>query len=173
MIEYRIEDEFETTVDAYWELFFSDAYNAALWEHLEIDRVQTEFRREGEGQNEVIHRRQKLVPRREVPKVLKKIVGDAIAYEEINVFRRKDSSMQVTTIPNFMSDKFEAVGKYSIQERGPGRVVRIWEARCDCKVPLVGKKIAQHVVSEVEDSYARTTAFTRRWLAEHAPRAGD
>ena len=89
MIKYRIEDEFETTVDGYWEMFFSEDYNRGLWEHLEIDRVQAEFRREGEGEDEVIHRRQKLVPRREVPKLLKKLVGGAIAYEEINVFHRK------------------------------------------------------------------------------------
>lgn len=164
MIKYRIEDEFETTVDAYWEMFFSDAYNDALWEHLDIDRTQTEFRREGEGDAEVIHRRQQLTPRREVPKVLKKMVGDAISYEEINVFRRKDSAMQVTTIPNFMGDKFDAVGTYTIKEVSPGKVVRIWEAHCSCSVPLVGRKIAQHVVDEVHDSYERTTAFTRKWL---------
>lgn len=168
MIKYRIEDEFETTVDAYWEMFFSDAYNAALWEALDIDRVQVEFRREGEGENEVIHRRQKLVPRREVPKVLKKIVGDAIAYEEINVFRRKTSTMEVTTIPNFLSEKFDAKGTYRVEEAGPGRVVRIWEAHTSCKVPLVGGKIEEHIVGEVRDSYARTTAFTRKWLAERA-----
>lgn len=168
MIKYRIDDEFETTVDAYWEMFFSDAYNDALWEHLDIDRVQVEFRREGEGDDEVIHRHQKLVPRREVPKILKKIVGDAIAYDEINVFRRKTSTMEVTTIPNFLGDKFDAKGTYEIKQVAPGRVVRIWEAHCACKVPLVGGKIEAHVVGEVRDSYARTTAFTRRWLAEHS-----
>lgn len=167
MIKYRIEDEFETTVDAYWEMFFSEDYNRALWDHLDIERKQVEFRREGEGEDEVIHRRQKLVPRREVPKVLEKIVGGAIAYEELNVFRRKTSTMQVTTIPNFMSDKFEAKGSYEIKAIGPGKVVRIWDAYCTCKVPLVGGKIEQHVVGEVRDSYARTTAFTRRWIAEH------
>jgi hypothetical protein len=168
MIKYRIEDEFETTVDGYWEMFFSDDYNDGLWEFLDIDREQVEFRKEGEGADEVIHRRQKLVPRREVPKVLKKVVGDAIAYEEVNVFRRKASTMEVTTIPNFLSDKFDAKGTYEVKEIGPGRVIRIWEAYCSCKVPLVGGKIEQHIVGEVQDSYRRTTEFTRRWLAQHA-----
>lgn len=167
MITYRIEDEFDTTVDAYWETFFSEAYNDELWDHLDIDRVQTEFRREGEGEGEVIHRRQTLTPRREVPKVLKRLVGDAIRYEETNVFRRKDSVMDVATIPNFMSDKFDAKGTYTIKQVGPGRVVRIWEAHCSCKVPLVGGKIARHVVDEVHESYRRTTEFTRKWIADH------
>lgn len=168
MIKYRVEDEFETSIDGYWEMFFSDAYNAALWEHLEIDRQQVEFRKEGDGDDRIVHRHQKLVPRREVPKVLKKIVGGAIAYDEINVFHRANSTMEVTTIPNFMGEKFDAKGQYIIKEAGPGRVVRIWDAYCSCTVPLVGGRIEQHVVGEVKDSYKRTTAFTRKWLADHA-----
>ena len=167
MIEYRIEDEFATTVDGYWDMFFSDVYNDALWEALDIDRVQTEFRREGEGEDEVIHRRQLLTPRREVPKVMKKLVGGALQYEEINLWHKRSSSMEATTIPNFMSDRVDAKGTYTIKQAGPSRVARIWEAHCACKVPLIGGKVAQHIVDEVRDSYRRTTTFTRKWLAEH------
>jgi hypothetical protein len=167
MIEYRIEDDFETTVERYWETFFSDAYNAALWEALQIDRVQLELRRVGSGDDEVIHRRQRLTPRRTMPPVLQRLVGEAISYEEVNEWHRKTSSMSVVTIPSFLADQFEARGQYRVHPRGAGRVLRTWEARCACRVPLVGGKIERHVVDEVRESYRKTTAFTRRWLAEH------
>jgi hypothetical protein len=167
MIEYEIVDEFPTTVDKYWDMFFSDAYNAALWKHLDIERQVIEFRREGEGEAEVIHRVQKLTPKRDVPSALRKLVKDAISYEERNVWRRADNAMEVVTIPNFFADKFTARGVYELSPLGEGKLRRIWKASCECRVPLVGGKVEKHVVEEVKRSYQATTIFTRKWIAEH------
>ena len=168
MIEYEIIDEFATTADRYWDMFFSDAYNAALWAHLDIEREQLEFRREGEGPGEVIHRVQRLTPRRDVPSALRKLVKNAIAYEERNVFRRSDSAMEVVTVPNFFSEKFTAKGIYRIEAAGSDKVRRVWKASCECRVALVGGKVEKHVVEEVKRSYKATTIFTRKWIAEAA-----
>ncbi len=167
MIEYEIVDEFSTTPDKYWDMFFSDAYNDALWKHLDIERQVIEFRREGEGASEVIHRTQKLTPKRDVPSALRKLVKDAISYEERNVWRRADNQMDVVTIPNFFADKFVAQGVYSLEPISSDKLRRIWKASCNCKVPLVGGKVEKHVVEEVKRSYQATTIFTRKWIAEH------
>lgn len=167
MIEYEVVDEFPTTPDKYWDMFFSDAYNEALWKHLDIEREVLSFRREGEGPSEVIHRTQKLTPKRDVPSALRKLVKDAISYEERNVWRRADNAMDVVTIPNFFADKFIAKGVYKLEPVGSDKLRRIWKASCDCKVPLVGGKVEKHVVEEVKRSYQATTIFTRKWIAEH------
>jgi len=167
MIEYEIVDEFPTTPDKYWEMFFSDAYNAALWQHLDIEREVITFRREGEGASEVIHRTQKLTPKRDVPSALRRLVKDAISYEERNVWRRASNSMEVVTIPNFFADKFTATGVYRLEAVGDDRLKRIWTAKTECRVPLVGGKVESHIVEEVKRSYQATTIFTRKWIAEH------
>ena len=167
MIEYEIVDEFPTTPDKYWEMFFSDAYNEALWKHLDIEREVLEFRREGEGESEVIHRVQRLTPKRDVPSALRKLVKDAISYEERNVWRRADNAMSVVTIPNFFADKFTAKGVYKLEPVGSDKLRRIWKASCECRVPLVGGKVEKHVVDEVKRSYQATTIFTRKYITEH------
>jgi Protein of unknown function (DUF2505) len=167
MIEYEISDEFPISVDRYWDMFFSDEYNAALWKTLDIDRVIIEFRREGSGPDEVIHRVQKLTPKRDVPAVLSKLVKGAVSYEERNVWRRRDNCMEVITIPNFFADKFTAKGTYRLVPRGADKVERVWKANCECRVPLLGGKVEQHVVEEVKKSYRATTAFTRKYISEH------
>lgn len=167
MIEYEIVDEFPTTPDKYWDMFFSDAYNAALWQHLDIEREVVEFRREGEGDNEVIHRTQRLTPKRDVPSALRKLVKDAVSYEERNVWRRAQNAMEVVTTPNFFADKFTASGVYKLEPIGEDKLRRIWKANCACRVPLVGGKVEKHVVEEVKRSYQATTIFTRKWIAEH------
>ena len=167
MIEYEISDEFATSIDKYWEMFFSTEYNEALWKSLDIEREVLEFRREGEGQDEVIHRVQKLTPKRDVPSALRRLVKDAISYEERNVWRRRDNAMEVVTIPNFFADKFTATGTYELQSIAVDRVRRVWKAKCECRVALVGGKVEKHVVEEVKRSYRATTIFTRKYIAEN------
>jgi hypothetical protein len=167
MIEYRIEDEFDIDVGPYWDMFFGDAYGTAMWPELDIDCKVVEFRREGSGETETIHRVQKLTPRREVPAILKRIVGNAIAYTETNDFVRAKSEMRTVTVPSFFADKVDTAGVYRVVAAGAGKCRRIWEAHCKCTVPLVGGKIERHIVEEVEESYRKATAFTRKFIAQH------
>ena len=166
MIEYEIVDEFATTPDKYWEMFFSDAYNEALWRTLEIEREVVKFERSGEGDSEVIHRIQRLTPKRDVPAALRRLVKDAVSYEERNVWRRKDNLMEVVTIPSFFAEKFKATGTYVLRAKGADKLDRVWTANCSCSVPLVGGKVEKHVVEEIKRSYLTTTSFTRDWIAK-------
>ena len=167
MIKYEIEDEFETTVDRFWDVFFDDAFNDALWKHLDIERDVFEFERSGEGPGERIRRKQRLTPKRDVPAALKRLVKNAISYEEHNEWERGKSLMTVITIPSFMSDKFDGKGDYKVLEMGPNRVKRVWTASLNCSVPLVGGRVESHIVGEVTQSYKDTTTFMRKWLAEN------
>ena len=168
MIDYEIADEFDVDVEGFWAMFFSDEYNDALWPAIDVERTQAEFRREGEGDDEVIHRVVDLVPQRDVPAALKKIVKGAIGYQERNVFRRRDNTMEVVTIPTFFSDRFESTGTFKVVPAGEGRCRRVYAGKVACSVPLVGRKVERIVVDEVEQSYTRSTAFTRKWIKDHA-----
>lgn len=169
MVQYRIEHEFETDADSYWSVFFSDEFNAELWPALDIHRQQIRFERSGEGPDETIYRVHRLVPQRKVPALLARFVEGSIAYEERNRWSRAESRMEVEIVPNFLADKIRSGGTYSVQNLGPSRCRRIWDAYCECSIPLVGSRIAQHIVDEVRQSYERTTAFSREWIATHRP----
>ncbi|PRP93947.1 hypothetical protein ENSA5_41830 [Enhygromyxa salina] len=166
MIEYEIVDEFATTPDKYWDMFFSEEYNVALWKALDMEREVLKFERKGEGPDETIERIQRLTPKRDVPSALRKLVKDAIRYEERNTWRRGDNLMHVVTIPNFFADKFTTKGTYRLVAKGDNKLDRIWKATCECRVALVGGKVEKHVVEEVKRSYQATTIFTRKWVAE-------
>ena len=166
MIKYTIEDDFDTDIDHYWELFFWDeAYNDGLYEALEIDRVVNEVTREGEGEALVVRRKITMTPRRDIPAIFKKIVGGGVTYVEDNVFTRRTNTVQVKIIPGFAPDKFQSGGRYIVKELGPRKVRRIFEGEVNCKIPLVGGKVEKHVVDEVKRSYQATTIFTRNWLS--------
>ncbi len=165
-MRYRIEDGFDVSTDRYWDMFFDETYNTALFEHLGIDRELIELTRTGEGLDRSIHRRQRLTPRREIPAVLQKFARGAVSYVEDNRLILASNAMEVVTTPSFLADKFTSRGTYRLESRS-GTIVRVWEAECTCHVPFVGGMIEHFVVDEVQASYRATTQFTRRWLAEH------
>ncbi|RMG95814.1 MAG: DUF2505 domain-containing protein [Deltaproteobacteria bacterium] len=165
-MRFRIEDAFDTDPETYWEAFFSDAYNEGLWPALDMGWELRKLEREGEGPDLVIRREQVLTPRRELPGFLRKFVQGALAYTERNVFRARDSAMEVETIPSVLPDKLESRGVYRVEPAGPGRCLRIYEGEVRCTLPLVGGKVEKQLVSEIEESYRKATDFTRRFLAE-------
>lgn len=166
-MNYTIEDDFDTTLDHYWQVFFDDAYNDALYQHLRIERKVEEFVREGEGENLIIRRRAVLTPQRELPALMKKFIQGAISYTEHNVFTARTNTIEVVTIPSFAADKFKSNGSYRVVPIGENKVRRTFTGECTCSVPLVGRKIETMIIDEVRESYQATTEFTRRWLKEH------
>jgi Protein of unknown function (DUF2505) len=166
-MEYRIEDTFDVSAGRYWEIFFSDEYNAGLWPALDIVRELLAFERKGEGPSLRIHREQRLVPQREVPGFIKKLVSGAITYVEKNDFVAADNAMRTVTIPGFAADRITTTGTYRLEPLGDNRCKRVWQGVCECRIPLVGGKVEKQLVDEVRESYRRATDFTRKWIVDH------
>ena len=166
-MKYTIEDTFDVSAQRYWEVFFSEEYNAALWPALNVEHEPVEFDKQGEGSDLVIRRRSRLTPKREVPGFLQKFIKGAISYVEENHFVARANKMDTNTIPSFMADKIDNHGVYRLEEVGPNKVKRIWEGVCECRVPLVGGRVEKFLVEEIRESYRKATEFTRKWHAEH------
>lgn len=166
-MQYRIEDTFDVSTERYWEIFFSDDYNAGLWPALDIQREVLSFEREGEGPSLRIRREQRLIPQREVPGFIKKLVSGAITYVEKNEFSLADNAMRTVTIPGFAADRITTTGTYRLEPLGENRCKRIWEGVCECRIPLLGGKVEKQLVDEVRESYQRATDFTRQWITDH------
>jgi Protein of unknown function (DUF2505) len=166
-MEYRIEDTFDVSAARYWEVFFSDEYNAGLWPALDIKRELLVFERQGEGPTLRIRREQRLTPQREVPGFIKKLVSGAITYVEKNEFVAADNAMRTVTIPGFAADRITTTGVYRLEPLGDHRCKRVWEGVCECRIPLLGGKVEKQLVEEVRESYRRAAEFTRKWIVDH------
>lgn len=166
-MRYTISDDFDTSLEHYWQVFFDDAYNAELYKRLRVGREVLEVQKEGEGENLVIRRKVKLSPQREVPALVAKFVKGAITYTEQGVFTARTNTLEVVTIPGFMADQLTTRGTYKVQSLGPNKCRRTWDGEISCKIPLLGGKVEKHIVEEVTQSYRDTTEFTRKWLVDH------
>jgi len=166
-MKYTITDDFDTSIQHYWDVYFDDAYNAELYKRLRIGREVLEVRKEGEGDGLVVRRKVRLTPQREVPGILSKFVKGALMYTEDNVFTARTNTLDVVTTPGFMADSLITRGTYRVQALSPTKVRRTWQGEVTCKIPLLGGKVERHIVDEVTAGYRDTTEFTRKWLLDH------
>lgn len=166
-MKYTIADEFATTPQRYWEVFFDEEFNRQLFQHVRVGYELLEMKREGEGDALVIRRKQRLAPQREMPALFQKFVKGSAYYIEENRFVARTNAMEVVTTPSFMADSIITRGTYRLEVVGPRAVRRVWDGEVTVKIPLVGGKAESFIVDEVKSSYKATTEFTRRWLAEH------
>ena len=166
-MRYTISDDFDTSLEHYWQVFWDDAYNLELYKRLRVGREVLEVKQEGEGEALIIRRKVKLSPQREVPALVAKFVKGAITYTEQGVFTARTNTLEIVTIPGFMADQLTTRGTYRVQSLGPAKVRRTWDGEISCKVPLLGGKVEKHIIEEVTVSYRDTTDFTRAWLRDH------
>lgn len=166
-MDFRIEDAFDTTPERYWEVFLDEEYNEALFEHLDVDRTLVELKRQGTGNDTVIHRTQMISARRSTPKILRRFITGAVTYTEVDVLTLRDNSMQIETSPGALANRVTAGGRYWLDVEGPNQLRRVFEGSVGCEIPLVGGAIERLIIDEMRDLYRGYTEFTRCWLREH------
>ena len=166
-MKYRIEDDFECTPERFWQVFFDEPFNVALYDHLGIERQLLRLDRSGSDEEPVVEREQILKPSRDLPAIMAKFVKGALEYRERAALR--GNIMRVENIPSVLPDKLQSNGIFRVEALGgdSARTNRIWDGELTCSVPLVGKKIEERIVDEVRSDYRRATAFTRTWLTDH------
>lgn len=145
----------------YERLYFDEAFNEALCAHLKLTRRL--IRREEQPGH--IFREVAIVPAREVPAPVAKIVGaDALHYTETLDYRLGTGAGTWSTTPGALPGKITSDGRLMIEE-AEGGVVRRVEGHVTVRLFGVGKMIERFIVADVERGYAEAAAFTQAWLA--------
>ena len=83
MTHFRIAHEFDADPDRYWAMFFDEGYNIEVARRLDMKERTVISRNEDEA---TIRFEQKLVPRRDLPHIIKKLVGGDLGYVDSEGF---------------------------------------------------------------------------------------
>jgi hypothetical protein len=150
----------------YTDLYFDEAFNAAVGEALQLGRQLLHFERTADR----IVRHVGYEPRRDPSSPAGQAFGTSrasfVEKLEYDVRARRGTWR---TIPNVMPDRVRNAGTIELVD-APGGVRRI--VRGEVKVSLFGfgGLVERMIVAEIEKSYASTTRFTNEWLARSRAR---
>lgn len=162
---FTCRNTFHTDVDTFWEkVFFDEEYNRGLYltglgfksfDPLELTELPDGGKR----------RRFRTEPKSEAPAVIKKLVGDSLAYEETGTFDPKTRIWSYTVATSKMADKIKIGGRYWLEPKGDKKLERICEVEITVSIPLVGGTVEGFIEGTTRDSYEKATAYTNTFLA--------
>ncbi|HEY8379450.1 MAG TPA: hypothetical protein VIK91_23320, partial [Nannocystis sp.] len=86
-MKHTLEHVLDTSPERLWEVFFFDeAYARGLYERLRLRVVRRELQYEGAGPTLIVRRKLQLASERELPAVLRRLVGEARTVQESGEF---------------------------------------------------------------------------------------
>ena len=167
-MNHTIEHVFDVSAERLWDVyFFDEAFGRALQERLRLRFSGMELQHEGAGPSLIVRRRLQMTARRELPGLLHRMLGDSVTLWETGDFNAERRRYSVKIEPAVRGARIECSGEYTWDTLPGGQLRRVWEGRCEARIPLVGARIERHLLDEIEASLAELYAFTRRWLREH------
>ncbi len=169
MAETTIRDEFDCTVETYWEKCHFDAdYNRRLYlEHLKFPGWSLlETRRDGGKVSRKVHLDP---PVGTLPGPVKKALGDRFSYTESGTYDPATGRYTFTITPSTLGDKTQVDGEIWCEKLGEGRLARFARIRVDVKVFMVGSLIEEKVMGDLKSSYANAAPFTNAFVKSLPP----
>jgi hypothetical protein len=165
MSHFKLVHEQNCNPEKFWEVFFDDAYNKAIYKHVGTkERQFLDLQDHGDTKTWVL----RVFPERDLPDFVKKLVKGDLGYIEHAVMHKSKNRIESRIEPTLFKDKTRINSVYTVESIGPNKVRRTMEGDVDVSFPLIGKKVESVIVADLEKAYQAIADFTNEWLANHA-----
>lgn len=151
----------------FWpKIFFSPEYNRQLYtEALKYNRWEVLDQHEEPGG--VIVRRAAMDPNFDVPSLLKKAIGDNVAYTEAGRFDPATKRWTYVITPNRMAERMTTRGEYWVESRGEKKIERICTVELEAKIFGIGGMLESFIEKQTREAYETTAVFTNKFIRDN------
>jgi Protein of unknown function (DUF2505) len=163
---FTLKHIFEIDAESFWpKVFFNPDYNRRLYdEALKYKRWELLEQREESGG--AIVRRAIMEPNFDAPTLLKKAIGDGVAYTEEGRFDPATKRWRYSITPNRMADKFMTRGEYWVESRGEKKIERICTVDLEAKIFGIGGALESYIEKQTREAYETTCRFTNQFIRD-------
>jgi hypothetical protein len=164
MIEYSIAHEFATEPATFWRLFLDEGFNRDLYARTASQRALLELVEE----RDTVRFRQRVVPRRRFPPLVRRALGGDLAYVEHSTLYRSHDTVETVIEPSLLSGRITMIGRMTLRRLGASGVRRTLTGSVRVALPVVGSAIERSILEQLESASAVAAEVTRRWLQDEA-----
>jgi hypothetical protein len=161
--EFHFEHDF-TRADSpaiIFEAYFDPAVSAEQDRRVEVARREV---LELEDTGGVLRRVCKVVPRRQLPAVVRPFVPDGLSYTETVTWRKADDLIEMLIEPAVLGGRVEISATYRVAAAGPGVCRRTYHGRVNVQLALVGGRIERGIIEDLGRTLGKAAACTQEWL---------
>jgi hypothetical protein len=91
-----------------------------------------------------------------------------LSWVEVSTHHLADREVTLRMDPDNYADRFQASGTYRFEASGDGTsTARHCIGDVSIRMPLVGRRVEQAIVTGLQDHLAAEVPFIERWVAEH------
>lgn len=161
-MKLKLEHRFECTPAEYWSIV---ADHEVDLEMAKSSDGEYELLSETEA-NGITTRRQRFIMNRELPAAMLKVLQtDRIGYELETRLDLQHHRSEWTITPMVLPDRVTGSGVVVVTATKDG-CLRIIEGDLTVRVPLIGRKMEERLISDVSASYERAAVIIRRRITE-------
>jgi hypothetical protein len=141
--------------------YFDPAHTAEQDRRLDI--TEREILSFTDGPDE-LHRVSRVVPRRQLPAIVRPLVTGQLHYVETLCWRKADHVIDLTIKPSILRDRTVIKATYGLSEAGIGAIRRQYSGVVSVDIALLSSRIERGIVAEFERSMPAATSCTQEWL---------
>lgn len=103
-------------------------------------------------------------PSRQLPAVLRALVGPDLSYDETVVWHKAHDRIEYDIRPRVLSGRVHITATYQLSQRGPGQVRRVYEGKVSAELALIGGRVERGIIEDMGKTLALTAACTQASL---------
>jgi hypothetical protein len=111
-----------------------------------------------------LHRVSRVVPRRQLPALLKPFSSGPLHYLESVTWRRRADEIAIEIQPSLMQGRARIDATYRLDVAGPGSIRRRYAGQVSVDVALISSRVERGIVAEFGRSMPLAAACTQAWL---------
>lgn len=166
-MQFTVRERYACGVARFWDtVFFAPEFNEPLYrEALGFDRYEVvQLDRDAAGG---VSRRIRVMPRLDAPAAIKKLVGDALVYEEHGRFDPLTRHFKSRLVPSRLADQIRIEADLWLEPLSPSTCERLVRFEVEARLLGLGRVVEKFVERTLRENYAKSAAFTNRWLETH------
>lgn len=156
MRRFRLTQDIECSADEHWRIYFDDAFERDLYQHLRFPTYELLESRDEE--NRVV-RRIRVTPRLEVPAAVAKVLGPSFGYVEDGTFDKRSKTWRSRIIPNVLADRISCDLTVTCEETGPARSRRIVDGNLEARIFAIGGLVESAFEKSLRDGWEKSAAY--------------
>ncbi len=153
------------TPEQFWEIFFDKEFNHWLYlDGMHFTKYETVRQSDGPDIERVVRGE----PKVDLPRAVRKILGDNFGYEETGKFDAAAKMWRWKMRPGTMAEKLRMEGTVRLEDAGDGKCRRLADITIEAKIFGVGKLIEKTTEKEMTAGWNDSASLMNRWISEHS-----
>lgn len=121
-----------------------------------------------EDRPEALRRVCRVVPRRQLPAIVRPFVRDELSFRETLTWRKAEDLIEMQIVPSILGGRIEISATYRVTQAGPGVCRRTYDGQVSAQIRLLGRQIERAIVEDMGKGLETSVACTQEWLDARA-----